>query len=226
MAIIRAVLIGLVVSLAGQLPWSILVTLNLRSPHSPPWAAFVMAAYLILYWRYLNGWGWPKSNSLDRRKSFRACNLSPEVWFTAMPASVLAVAIAVALQSAFSKLVPMPASKTPDVSDYAPFTLVLLLVMGGAVAGIAEEAGFRGYMQSMIERAHGPVVAITIVSVVFAATHFTHGVANTLPRVPYYIVISAIYGVLTYRTGSILPAMIIHGSGDALEYLLMWQKAS
>jgi hypothetical protein len=95
--------------------------------------------------------------------------------------------------------------------------------MGGAVAGICEEAGFRGYMQSAIERAYGPAAAIAVVSLVFAAIHFTHGVGSTLPRLPYYLAISVIYGLLTYRTGSILPALVIHSGGDALEYLVVWR---
>jgi membrane protease YdiL (CAAX protease family) len=88
--------------------------------------------------------------------------------------------------------------------------------MSGVVASIAEEAGFRGYMQSAIERQHGPRTAILIVSLVFAAIHFSHGAGSTLPRLPYYLVISVIYGVLTWRTGSILPALVIHAGGDAL----------
>ena len=78
------------------------------------------------------------------------------------------------------------------------------------MAGIAEEAGFRGYMQSAIEPKCGPVAAIAVVSFIFAAIHFTHGVGSTLPRLPYYLAISVIYGMLTYRTGSILPTLVIH----------------
>jgi len=111
----------------------------------------------------------------------------------------------------------------PDVSRYPWFTLLPALSMGGIVAGIAEEAGFRGYMQSAIERQYGPVVAIAIVSSIFAAIHFSHGFSRTLPRLPYYLAISVIYGVLTYRTGSILPALVIHAGGDALQYLAVWR---
>jgi len=96
-------------------------------------------------------------------------------------------------------------------------------LMGGTVAGIAEEARFRGYMQSAIEREHGPVAAIAVVSLVFAAIHFTHGAGSTLPRLPFYLAISAIHGLLTYRTGSILPALVIHAGGDALEYVAGWR---
>jgi membrane protease YdiL (CAAX protease family) len=222
-AVVRAVLTGLAVMVAGQFPWSILIVVNLRQPHSPPWAVPIMALYLTLYWRYLNGWGWPTRSAQMRRDSFRARGLPGNVWLRAMASGMLAVAAAVMLQNAYGRLVPIPAAIAPDFSPYPWYTVLLPLLMGGTVSGVAEEAGFRGYMQSAIEREHGPVVAIAVVSLAFAAIHFTHGVSSTLPRLPYYLAISVIYGMLTYRTGSILPALAIHAGGNALEYLIVWR---
>jgi len=220
----RAVVTGLVVMLAGQFPWSILIAVNLKSPQSPPWAVPVMALYLILYWRYLNGWGWPPGNAQQRRNNFRARGLPRNVWFWAMSSGVFAVAAAVMLQGAYSRLIPLPPALAAHALPYPWFTVLLALSMSGAVAGIVEEAGFRGYMQSAIEPGHGPVAAIAIVSIVFAAIHFTHGVSSTLPRLPYYLALSVIYGILAYRTGSILPALVIHAGGDALEYVVVWRR--
>jgi uncharacterized protein len=225
-AVMRAILIGLTVALAGTLPWATLAAMILRSPHSPPWEVPAMALYLVVFWRYLNGWGWPKSTSLFRRESLRARSLSSDVWATSLAAGVLALAIVVALQSAISQLVHMPASPGPALSSYPWYTVLPALVMGGAVAGFVEESAFRGYMQSMIERRHGPVVAIVVVSVVFAATHFGHGVAQTLPRLPFYFAVGVIYGVLTCRTGSILPALVIHAIGDVLDFLMAWATSN
>ena len=209
---------------AGQFPWSILIVANLRhDPHSPPWAVPVMALYLTLYWRYLNGWGWPRGNAQMRRDRLRARGLPGRVWLWAMASGVLAVAAAVMLQNASSRLVSLPAATLTDTSRYPWSTVLLVLLMGGMVAGIAEEAGFRGYMQSAVERSHGPAAAIAVVSFTFAAIHLSHGIGSTLPRLPYYLAISVIYGVLTYRTGSILPALVIHAGGDALEYLIVWR---
>jgi len=224
-AVVRAILIGLTVALAGTLPWAGLAGVILRSPQSPPWEVPVMALYLVLFWRYLNGWGWPKSTSTFRRESLRARSLSSEVWASAMAAGILALTVVVALQSAFAQLLHMPGSREPALSAYPWYTVLPALVMGGAVAGIVEEAAFRGYMQSMIESKYGPVFAISVVSVVFAANHFGHGVAQTLPRLPFYFAVGVIYGVLTYRTGSILPALVIHAAGDVLEFLMTWAQS-
>jgi len=75
-----------------------------------------MAAYLVLFWRYVNGWGWPKSTSVERRKSLRANSVSADVWIMSFAAGVLAVGVAVALQSAYGQLVAMPHDQPPDFS--------------------------------------------------------------------------------------------------------------
>ena len=199
---------------AGQFPWSILIVVNLRQPHSPPWAVPIMALYLTLYWRYLNGWGWPTRSAQMRRDSFRARGLPGNVWLRAMASGMLAVAAAVMLQNAYGRLVPIPAAIAPDFSPYPWYTVLLPLLMGGTVSGVAEEAGFRGYMQSAIEREHGPVVAIAVVSLAFAAIHFTHGVSSTLPRLPYYL---AIFGHLW-------NAHISHGFDPADSGDSRWRK--
>jgi hypothetical protein len=74
----------MIVMWAGQFPWPVPIAANLQSPQSPPWAVPVMALYLILYWRCLNGWGWPPANSQTRRDSFRARGLPGNVWLWAM----------------------------------------------------------------------------------------------------------------------------------------------
>jgi uncharacterized protein len=223
---IRAILIGLTVAAAGTVPWAALAGVILRSPHSPPWEVVLMSLYLVVFWRYLNGWGWPKSTSIFRRERLRARPLSSDMWASAVGVGVVALTIVVGLQSLFSQFVHVPAAPGPPLSSYPWFTVLPALVMGGAVAGIVEEAGFRGYMQSMIERSHGPVIAIGVVSFIFAAAHFGHGLAQTLPRLPFYFAIGVIYGVLTYRTGSILPALVIHAAGDVLDSLTAWATSN
>ena len=77
-----------------------------------------MALYLTLYWRYLNGWGWPTRSAQMRRDSFRARGLPGNVWLRAMASGMLAVAAAVMLQNAYGRLVPIPAAIAPDFSPY------------------------------------------------------------------------------------------------------------
>jgi membrane protease YdiL (CAAX protease family) len=111
----------------------------------------------------------------------------------------------------------------PDFSKYPFFTLLCVLLMSATVSGMTEEAGFRGYMQRMIARRHGSLVASIIVAVAFGFSHLTHGWEHTLPRLPYYLAVSLIYSGLVYLTGSILPGLIIHACGDALEFMIVWR---
>ncbi|HEY2712812.1 MAG TPA: CPBP family intramembrane glutamic endopeptidase [Chthoniobacterales bacterium] len=114
-----------------------------------------------------------------------------------------------------ARLVVLPQQQHTDVSRY-PFVSVLLWVlMSAVVAGVAEEISFRGYMQGPIERRHGPVIAILITGSLFGFAHFTHPEVGLI-LMPYYLAVAAVYGALAYLTNSILPSMVLHGSGNML----------
>lgn len=220
-ALVRAVLAALAVTLAAEIPWSALVQTNLKLSGAVPWAVPAMVVYLVFYWRYCNGWGWPAATEAIRRRRFRAGAIPARTWLWAMAAGVTAVASAVWLLFAWSRLVPLAMPAAPDLSSYPWWTILLSVLMGAAVSGIAEEAAFRGYMQSILEDWAGPADAILITSLFFGLVHFSHGMAFALPRLPYYLAIGAIYGVLTWRTGSVLPSMVLHAGGNALDGLLV-----
>ena len=93
--------------------------------------------------------------------------------------------------------------------------------MSAIVAGISEEAGFRGYMQGPLERRYGPTLGIAITSIVFGMAHLTHGAF--LPAILFDVGWGALYGLLTYWSGSIVPAIILHSSADALEFIAVWK---
>ncbi|MGD0308834.1 MAG: type II CAAX endopeptidase family protein [Acidobacteriota bacterium] len=223
---VRAILIGFLVTLCGNFPWSVLTGVNLKLAPSFPWAVPAMVLYLWSYWRYLAGRGAPKSTTAVRRASFRARCIPGSVWLWALAAGVLGLACAVTLQQVYARFVQVPVAPAPNTSGYPLFTVLCLVLMSAAVAGITEEAGFRGYMQSAIERRHGPAIAITVAGIAFGALHLTHGFAHTLPRLPYYFAIALVYGAIAYLTNSILPSMVIHACGDALEFMLAsWRAA-
>ena len=108
-----------------------------------------------------------------------------------------------------------------DASHIPAWTVVATILMLSIVAGVSEEAGFRGAMQVPLERAYGPTAAIAITSVVFTLVHLSHGKA-ILPFLPFYFVVAVIYGLLAYLTGSILPAIILHAAGDAVTFGLQY----
>ncbi len=98
-----------------------------------------------------------------------------------------------------------------------PFVTALsLLVMGSIVAGVTEEAAFRGYMQSPIERRYGLGLAILVNGLMFGLLHFPNHAADVLWMLPYYVAVSAVYGGLTWAADSILPALVLHAAGDVV----------
>jgi membrane protease YdiL (CAAX protease family) len=90
--------------------------------------------------------------------------------------------------------------------------------MAAPVAGIVEEAAFRGYMQGPIERRYGLAVAVLITGTMFAVAHLDF----TLILWPYYVAVAAIYGAVTYQTNSILPAVVLHAGGNLYSNLDLW----
>ena len=88
-----------------------------------------------------------------------------------------------------------------------PFLTPILV---GALAGIFEELLFRGPIQTALMRKSSPRLAITITALIFAAAHLDlHGLALRA-------VLGIILGWIVWRTGSIFPAMLMHGLFDAV----------
>lgn len=133
------------------------------------------------------------------------------------------VGLVLALRLA-NRLVELPHQQVPDLSAVPAVTIWSLLLAGAAVAGIVEEAAFRGYMQGTIERHYGLIAAILISGTMFAVAHYQD---FTLILWPYYVAVAAIYGTLTFLTGSIGPAIVLHTAGNIYSnwHLLLYGRA-
>jgi membrane protease YdiL (CAAX protease family) len=143
-ALAQTVVLGMLVMLAGTLPRSLLFAANLRLAASVPWAVPVTAAYLWCYWRYLGGQWEPADTSAFRRQSLRANRLPAPVWMWALFAGGLGlVALVFGLRLA-NRLVLLPPQQMPDLTGIPHWTIWSLLLMSAPVAGIVEEAAFRG----------------------------------------------------------------------------------
>lgn len=176
------------------------------------------AAYLWFFWQYVKGNGPPESTSNERRTNLRANPVSPRVWAWALLAGGLGiVALVVALYVA-NRLVVLPQQQLPDLGQVPAVTVLSLLLMAAPVAGIVEEAAFRGYMQGPIERRFGLAVAILITGTMFAVAQLDF----TLILWPYYVAVGAIYSTVTSLSRSILPAVVLHTGGNIYSNLDLW----
>jgi membrane protease YdiL (CAAX protease family) len=215
----RAVAIGMAIVLAGTIPRNILFAANLQLFPSIPWAVPVTAVYLWFFWRYLNG-DWPRDQTAaERRASLRARALPLHLWAWSLLAGGLGiVALVLALRLA-NRFVALPEQTLPpDLAHLPPVTVLSLLLAAAPIAGIIEEAAFRGYMQGPIERRYGLLLAIVITGTMFAVAHLDF----TWMLWPYYVAVAAIYGTVTYLTRSILPAIVLHTAGNLYSNFDLW----
>ena len=211
--------LGLTV-LAGGI-WSALLLTNLVTSPAIPWAAVVMALLLWLMWEYLDGQWWPASTSGARHRHLRATPVSRQVWAWALVAGVLSIVALAGFWILLFQLVRTPGNAPPDFSGYPLLTVALVLVMSSLVGGLTEEAGFRGYLQGVLERELGGPKAILIVCIVIAPAHgLTQGFV--WPTLLFYFLVDVTFGVTAYLTQSVLPGIVVHAIGLLTFFTLVW----
>ena len=206
--------------LAGGV-WTVLLLSNMATSPAIPWAVIVMALLLWLMWQYLGGkWG-PQSTSQARRRYRRARPLPVQVFAWAVIAGGLSIVALVGYWIMLVQLVKIPARVLPNFSGSALLTLTLVLVMASLVSSLAEEVGFRGYFQGILEqRVSGPV-AIVIAALVIAPAHgLTQGFV--WPILLWYFLVDGMLGAIAYFTQSILPGIVVHSLGLLIFFTLVW----
>jgi membrane protease YdiL (CAAX protease family) len=208
----------MLVMLAGTIPRNIIFAANLRFFPGMPWAVPVTAIYLWFFWRYLRGAGPPKSTAKIRRASLRANRVSGVVWGWALLAGGFGIVALVLALWVANRFVLLPPQTLPNLTGVPKSTVLALLLMAAAVAGIIEEAAFRGYMQGPIEQRCGLPIAILVTGTMFAVSHLDF----TFILWPYYVAVAAIYGLVTYLTKSILPALVLHTCGNLYSNVDLW----
>ncbi len=221
--VVRAVIAGCAVLVAGGLLTTPLIYANLMHWPGVPWSVPLLAGYMWLFWQYLQGRWRPRATSDARRQGLRARRLSRRVWCWALIAGYLGMVGNFALHRVVGRLTPLHFDIPDVLQSFPPVTLVAILLMVSVVAGIVEEAAFRGYMQGPIERRHGVVAGIVVVSVVFGAAHLTDWQPDmTIARMFFIVLASVVYGILVHLVDSILPGIVLHASGDAIGIGLIW----
>lgn len=119
----------------------------------------------------------------------------------------LATCIADALQQLLERVIGMDPFRESDI-PHAFGHLGFLLLTGAILPGICEETLFRGSIQGVLERL-GAWRGVVYTSLFFAASHLTPW------HMVYPFVLGLIMGLATVRTGSVLPAMVMHICNNA-----------
>ncbi|PYQ48288.1 MAG: hypothetical protein DMF59_16470 [Acidobacteria bacterium] len=201
--VVRAVILGSVVSGIGHQPPGVLFYANFQWWRAVPWSAPFVILWLWLFWQYFGGRWWPASTSQARAEDLAAPPLSPRMWRWSLIAGGLGMISIALLGGVLSPITPKTFKVFYSIFVRTPFpTVVVEVITLSAVAGIVEEAGFRGYMQGMIERRHGPLVAIAITTFCFVMVHFGAEQVMNPPRALGIAVASVMYGVLRHLSRS------------------------
>ncbi len=110
----------------------------------------------------------------------------------------------VVMQLIFGELEPTRQAQGFVEQLDSPVDYVVLYLFVAVGAPVVEELFYRGLVQRNLVERVGPVLGIGIASVIFGAVH-----ASLVEFLPLSVV-GAVLGVLAWRTGRLLPAIIAH----------------
>jgi len=206
--------------------WGLLSHENIVLSPGIPWAPVVMLALLWVLWQFLDGRIGPRSSGDARRALLKWKNLPRPVWTWSLIAGGLAM-ISMAMidtQSVlFGSQATLNAALAAGFADLPLPTGIAFAVTASLLAAMVEESAFRGYMQSDLSRRFRPGVVIALVAVTFAIFHlYGRTLQQWIDGFPDWVVISAIFSLLVYLTGSILPCLVCHFVVDLALFSLDW----
>ena len=204
--------LGLLVAFVGLAPWVVMVRLNATIRPDIPWAALATLVWLGLFIAWLNGAGPPFRWKAARHYRLRLWRPDSAGWSKDGIATTLSLMALIALLGFLWIL--LGSEPPPDLSEYRSTIFpVSIVLVGPLVAGVVEEAAYRGYMQRGLER-FGAGTAIVVSALAFALAHGVHGLETLVFLGPGIFIAGLLYGLLAYHSGSILPGMIVHFLSD------------
>ena len=216
--VVRSTLLGLGVSSVGVWTWVLLAN-NIPAP----WSVIVMGVFLILIWIYFSGKWNPKNTQAFRRNCMRENRLKRPVWTWGL---IAAISIILLLHFGFSltfriyEFQPEIFKTSRYLNDMPAWMSWPIIIMASMVAGICEEMGFRGYMQKPLEQKYGPMIGISITSLIFVVVHLHQAWASGV--LLGIFIISFMIGLLAWSTNSLLPGIIAHVSFDIINFSYWW----
>jgi sodium transport system permease protein len=134
----------------------------------------------------------------------------PLVWLT-VPMLVLGLAaMAETLITWQSTVLPLPPGMEGALDAITRLGPVLTLFLMAVTPGVCEELLFRGAIQTGLQRDLSPRRAILMQALLFGLAH------ASIHRMLVTTAIGAVLGALRWRTGSVLPGILVHALYNAL----------
>jgi membrane protease YdiL (CAAX protease family) len=211
--VLRSAVMAFAILVVGHGAWGALLVTNLKTTPAIPWSTPLMAVVLWAMWRFLSAT--PARRELLRSRPVPAIRT---VWTLA--AGVPAVVSLAGLWIVMFHLVKMSPNMLTDPGNYPVWTMLAIAIMGSLVAPLTEEAGFRGFCQTTLERVFPGSTAVLISSVLFTMAHLNHGLF--WPKLLVYFLFGMLMGGLAYVNQSILPGIPVHCLGDFVFFTMVW----
>jgi membrane protease YdiL (CAAX protease family) len=117
-----------------------------------------------------------------------------------------------ALQALWISLLPDSLTRAFDVArlfQRPPLERAVMLASATVLAPVCEELAFRGHLLSALRQRLGPAAAIALTALAFAALHLDP------VRLPGLVFLGVLFGWLTWRSGSVYPAILAHAVNNA-----------
>lgn len=155
-------------------------------------------------------WRWHRGPITTRRHlGLISPALSPRQWLFVL----VAVGVPFAVSLLAASAVPTMQSEntmTEAWSTMGPFSSAVWIIYIGVAPGICEELLFRGLILRRMLRRWGPMLSITLSSILFAIAHVDP------PAMALAFTLGIWLGYLAWRTGSILPSIATHVTVNSL----------
>lgn len=215
---LAAVVLGLLITEAGIIPWSIFLVIL-----PTPWPFILMIVYLGLFVTYFSGRIFPKAIDGFRAERFRETKITDGSlkWIAAAFLFVLVIESSIVVNF---RLISFPRDNFMQYNAFimalpGPMQWVFVLV-ASLVAGICEETGFRGYLQVPLEKRYGASIAISSSGILFTAFHFNQPWATSI--VPSILLAGILLALLAYRSKTLIIPMIAHVVMDIFNFTFWW----
>jgi membrane protease YdiL (CAAX protease family) len=193
---------------------------NIKLTPAVPWSALAMPAILAGLALFVAGRGWPRWGAEARRALVPQAPVSARAWFWSLAAGVVGIVALAGLWTVLGSLVRVGPNALPDLGGAPLWTAIPMLLVAIVAAPLTEEIAFRGYAMGLLRRHFGLFSALVVSSLMFAAAHLTHGLYPT--KLAVYFLVGLGLAATVWRTGSLLPAMVVHSFGDLVFFTLVW----
>jgi uncharacterized protein len=127
-----------------------------------------------------------------------------------MGAFTLSAALGSAIALSLVLGAPPANAISTTITDGSWLAIALMSLLLSMLPAVVEEIVFRGYIQRRLLERWSPSMAIGVSTVLFAIMH-----ADSLQHVLAVIPLGVVTGLLAWRTGSIVPGILLHAVHNA-----------